>query len=645
MTQNPDGSVTIEETLGTLKQFKPRNDPQLSTDFIEFPVFAPNNSLIVDFDQDGKQDIITIEGGTGKLVLQHNKGGRQFAIPSRITAGNPGALRTFTPLVNDLTPDLTDIEAGDFNGDGIVDLVVGRQRRSAGLGFLYGLGNGRFAAPVDQVVGRTGGSNVLALATGDYNADGLTDLAVAVDSLNSFVTLLVAQPGGGFNTVATGISGFNIFSIASGDINGDGIADVAALAGGSNKLMVSFGSPAGLSAPISISFSGAGTDGTFILRKVSVGDIDGDGRAEISVAGKADGFVVTAVRSQGSGATPVFALKLAYKFSFGVNGQIASTRIADITGDGKKEVLFVDASNKMWVYAPQSQDPNDVLRSFIVPSIRSNDILVADFDQDGVPDIEVLYRAAVDGADGAVKLHWGSLTGGKFTAPAGDFSGLTRNADGSYTRKYKDGSIVSFNAQGFQTSFADRNGNTTLYEYDANGAVIKVTDPAGLVTLFTYVNGRLASTTDPAGRVTRMDYGPDGQLIKTTQPDATTLSYAYDNFGRMTAKTDERGFTTSYSYGAAGRLQSTVVPDGATIAMTIGAQLGIADLSAGNNGTLAYVRPSERVTRLVDPLGRKLAVEVNKFGGAVRILDPIGRLTRYERDANNLIRRIAAISS
>ena len=72
-------------------------------------------------------------------------------------------------------------------------------------------------------------------------------------------------------------------------------------------------------------------------------------------------------------------------------------------------------------------------------------------------------------ADGTLLLTSGDGTalffsGGPdtFTSPPRDFSTLIKHPDGTYTRTFKDGTRINFNAQGQQTSVVDRNGNDQL---------------------------------------------------------------------------------------------------------------------------------------------------------------------------------------
>ena len=76
---------------------------------------------------------------------------------------------------------------GDFNGDGVADLaVVNTDFPSGTVSVLLGNGDGNFQTESKFVVGR----GPFSVAVGDFNGDGLPDLAVANDD-SSDVTVLI----------------------------------------------------------------------------------------------------------------------------------------------------------------------------------------------------------------------------------------------------------------------------------------------------------------------------------------------------------------------------------------------------------------------------------------------------------------------
>jgi len=163
------------------------------------------------------------------------------------------------------------ITTGDFNNDGILDLVT---VNTSTLSFYKGLGAGKYAGPVNQTLPSYLGQ-VLA---GDFNRDGKLDLAIATGccSAPGGVTILLGNGDGTFrqgtNINVTGTAAF----IALADFNGDHLPDLA---------ISIFGSPGSTEV-----YLGQG-DGTFKHSvtlsngefQVVAGDFNADGHQDIAV--------------------------------------------------------------------------------------------------------------------------------------------------------------------------------------------------------------------------------------------------------------------------------------------------------------------------------------------------------------------------
>ena len=155
----------------------------------------------------------------------------------------------------------------------------------------------------------------------------------------------------------------------------------------------------------------------------------------------------------------------------------------------------------------------------------------------------------------------------EYLTPAGDFSALVRDADGTFARILKSGEMYRFDAEGKQISFTDRNGNAIEYAYDASGKLASIRDANGQVSRFSYSAGLLASITDPAGRTSRFTHDAGGRLTGAIQPDGAAWMFTYDADGRMIGRTDPRDATTSFSYGFAGRIGEVARGDGTAVSL------------------------------------------------------------------------------
>jgi hypothetical protein len=191
-----------------------------------------------DFNSDGKSDLVVAAynytSGTGRVYLFYNDG----SIPT--TAGTADVTITGETTGNYFGASLI---SGDFNTDGRVDLAIGAYGYSSFTGRAYIFYNDgsipTTAGTADVTI--TGGttSNYFgnAISSGDYNADGRTDLAVGADgySTNTGRAYLFYNDGsipttaGTADVTITGETTNNYFGYAltAGDWNADGRTDLA----------------------------------------------------------------------------------------------------------------------------------------------------------------------------------------------------------------------------------------------------------------------------------------------------------------------------------------------------------------------------------------------------------------------------------
>ena len=165
----------------------------------------------------------------------------------------------------------------DLNNDGVPDLIFCCDQ-SSNVWYQLSDGNGAFLAPVTLGPIYQFGSSI---ASGDFNKDGRTDIAIPNPS--GGITIHYNQ-GGGIFTAKSYFAGWNPREVVVGDFNHDGNLDIAFLPNKrGSPVAVALGDGMGhFTAPVTV-FS---TNPQLQLTAYSlvVGDFDGDGNADLAVA-------------------------------------------------------------------------------------------------------------------------------------------------------------------------------------------------------------------------------------------------------------------------------------------------------------------------------------------------------------------------
>lgn len=220
------------------------------------------------------------------------------------------------------------VAVGDFNGDGIPDLITADSGSNAAT-ILLGGGDGSFTTAANSPVAT--GNDPSFVAVGDFNSDGNLDAAVA-NYNDGTVTILLGNGDGTF-TQATGSPvrvGGGALSLAVGDLNGDGIADLAVANVKDNTVSVLLGNGSGAftqaaNSPIKVVGSSPSS--------VAIADFNRDGNSDLAVAivGPND---VTVFLGNGDG---TFRAAAGGPVPVGVTPY--SIAVADFNGDGIPDLV------------------------------------------------------------------------------------------------------------------------------------------------------------------------------------------------------------------------------------------------------------------------------------------------------------------
>jgi Bacterial Ig-like domain (group 3)/FG-GAP-like repeat len=269
------------------------------------------------------------------------------------------------------------VTVGDFNNDGIADLAVTNLNGAPdNVAVLLGTGDGAFSPATNFPV--TGGGPV-SIAVGDFNRDGIQDLATANEN-DATVTVLLGRGDGSFTaTNPTSYRGSGTTSVAVGDFNNDGFQDLV-VADFGGTVTVLQGDGQGNFTPMAPGTStGAGTNPF----SVAVGDFDGDGTLDVATANNHSNSV-TVLRGVGDG---TFTAMSGSPVAVGMSPRMITA--ADFNGDGIVDLATVNSGDSTVSVLLGKGSGNFTLTSNVAVEGTPESLAVGDFNGDGIPDLAV----------------------------------------------------------------------------------------------------------------------------------------------------------------------------------------------------------------------------------------------------------------
>jgi len=354
-------------------------------------------AVVGDFTNHGKLDVASMEnpGGSFEIDVAMGNGDGTFQ-PVLIQNLYSGGQHTHYAMV-----------AGDFNGDGNLDLAVWgiyATNNTSEVMIFLGNGNGTFtysntyAAPNSSDYQESTNS----LYVADFNGDGHLDLAALTQYNGVYIYLGngdgTFQTALGYSTLDPNHPNNNIArGLAVGDLNGDGKPDIAVTESAGMAVLLNngngtFGTATYYDSGLSLS-SQIG---------IAIGDVNGDKKNDIVITSWPNGQILLYL-NQGSGmfaaptviATPGTATWL--------------VTIADINSDKKMDLVVTDGVGEIWIYYGKGNGAFTAGPVYPLQYLEDapSNVILADFNGDGALDI---FKAGDHYLDAQVTLGRGDGT-------------------------------------------------------------------------------------------------------------------------------------------------------------------------------------------------------------------------------------------
>ncbi len=512
--------------------------------------------------------------------------------------------------------EVTDISYGDFNGDGVGDLLVQAATTSQSNVLLYGSATSTptLAAQFTEIDGHDLSANEGSLVMDDVDLDGFADLVFDPTSGDDIT----------FDNLATGAFSFDLGRTTSYEYTTSGL--LSKVKGPRTDIT---------------------DDTTYTYKSFETGIDD-----ELWKITNALNHVIEVVDRDGRG----FPTEI--KDANGVTTEL------EYTARGKLKTRTVKHPTTSSLDAVTEFDYNvtNLLRKITFPDDTH---LIYEYDNaQRLIRIKTSFTKKPDGTTGTAERLVFTLddasnrTREKYYDTTNTMVQLTKREFDELSRLHQikdndspvNATTFDYDLANNQTEIKDALNQKTKPKYDNLNRVEEIENALNDSAFFKYdERGNITKVTDQRGLETTYKYDANDNLIEENNPDAGVTAYAYDLADNLTQIVDARGIVTNLSYDALNRLTDVLYPNTPDEDVTYAYDTGtygkgrlssITDESGSTTYTYDHRGNVTQDSRVVDGTTYTTDYEYTLADNISEITYPSGRVLTIERDDAGRVERI-----